>query len=427
VKVFRAIIQHSSELVVIVDETGVLQYVSPSAQPLLGYRPEDVEGSSAFDLVHPDELEVLHKRFEDALETPGIGVPFELLLRAADGRWVTYELLASNMFHDPDVRGMVFHGRDVSERKRMAQALHAAHQQFQAVYEHAPFSITLLDFDGRILDINYSGCALLGRTRTELLGTSAREVVHPDDFEHVADAFRRQLSGAETSVEFRLLRPDGTQVWVLSRASLIDTGGETDPYLVTIQTDITDRRLLEQRLELEATRDPLTGIYNRGAFMTQLELRFAHQTGGDAAVLFVDLDYFKTVNDTLGHDAGDIVLATLARRIQEVVREGDVVARLGGDEFVVLCDTVTIPEARDIAARIRTACRTPIHLRGSEVTIDASVGIAIANAADEPASLLRRADTAVYAAKHAGRGRVALDHNDAAASSLRPGHRRLVS
>jgi diguanylate cyclase (GGDEF)-like protein len=235
-------------------------------------------------------------------------VPFEVPLRTADGRWVTFELLASNMLYDPDVRGMVFHGRDVTERKRMEQALSAAHQQFQAVYEHAPLSITLLDLDGMILDVNYSGCAMLGRTRADLVGTSARDVVHPDD-----------------------------------------------------------------------------------------------------------LDYFKAVNDTLGHDAGDVVLATLARRIQEGVRDGDIVARLGGDEFVILCDTVAVGEARDIAERVRATCRTPIVLRGTEVVVDASIGIAIASAKDVPTSLLRRADTAAYAAKHAGRGRVALDHNDAAA------------
>jgi diguanylate cyclase with GGDEF domain len=117
-----------------------------------------------------------------------------------------------------------------------------------------------------------------------------------------------------------------------------------------------------------------------------------------------------------GCDAGDVVLATLARRIQDIVRDGDAVVRLGGDEFVILCDTVTVSEARDIAERARAACREPIRLRGSEVVVDARIGIAITNAKDVPASLLRRADTAVYAAKHAGRGRVALDHNDAAAS-----------
>jgi diguanylate cyclase (GGDEF)-like protein/PAS domain S-box-containing protein len=415
VKVFRAIVQHSSELVVVLDEAGTLRYVSPSAFPLLGYHPGDVEGTSAFDLVHPDELEVLGKRFDEALETPGIGVPFEALLRAADGRWVTYELLASNMLHDPDVRGMVFHGRDVSERKRMEQALSAAHQQFQAVYEHAPLCIALLELDGTIRDINYAGCATLGRTRAALVGTSAHELVHADDIQRVVEAMEGQLAGADTSAEFRLVRADGTYLWVLSRASLVDPGGDLDPYVVTILTDITDRRLLEQRLELEATRDPLTGVYNRGAFMTQLELRFAHPSREHAALLFVDLDYFKAVNDTLGHDAGDVVLATLARRIQDVVRDGDVVGRFGGDEFVILCDAVSVSEAREIAERARAACSNPIRLRGTDVVIDASIGIAITSAKDVPASLLRRADTAVYAAKHAGRGRVALDHNDHAA------------
>jgi diguanylate cyclase (GGDEF)-like protein/PAS domain S-box-containing protein len=289
----------------------------------------------------------------------------------------------------------------------MERALHAARQQFQAIFDHAPLCISLVDLEGTIVDINFAACELLGRTRQELIGTSASETVHPDDIEQLIETTTRQLSGSDLAAEFRLLRADGTPVWVLSSAAIVDPGGDAEPYVVTIQTDITERRLLEERLAHEATRDPLTGLLNRGAFMTQLELALA-RTGVPTALLFLDLDGFKHVNDTLGHEAGDAVLATLARRIQDVVRDDDIVARFGGDEFVVLCRDATEREALAVAERVRATTDRPVVVRGAAATVGASVGVALSNAEEVSARLLRRADTAAYSAKRAGRGRVVL-------------------
>jgi diguanylate cyclase (GGDEF)-like protein len=199
----------------------------------------------------------------------------------------------------------------------------------------------------------------------------------------------------------------------MSSAAMIDTDDGDMPYIVTVQADITARHELEDRLAHEATRDPLTGIYNRGAFLTQLELALARRAFDNMALLFVDLDHFKAVNDSLGHEAGDAVLATIARRILDVVRDGDAVARLGGDEFVVLCHDVTgVDEAAAIAERVRATTDQPVEVRGGLARIGASVGVAIGRPGDHPAALLRAADMAAYAAKRSGRGRVVVDHND---------------
>jgi diguanylate cyclase (GGDEF)-like protein len=205
------------------------------------------------------------------------------------------------------------------------------------------------------------------------------------------------------------MRADGNALWVMSSAKLLETGGDQEPYVVTIQADITERRQLEARLEHEATRDPLTGVMNRGALMTQLELALLQRHVAPLGVLFIDLDYFKDVNDTFGHEAGDAVLSTIAKRLKDCVREGDVVGRLGGDEFVVLCHDVSgLGEAVEVAARLREAIARPIDIRGGTAAVDGSVGVAIAHAGSDAASLLRHADKASYAAKQGGRGRVAV-------------------
>src|SRR5262249_17392098 len=152
---------------------------------------------------------------------------------------------------------------------------------------------------------------------------------------------------------------------------------------------------------------PLTGLFNRGAFLTQLELAVARRAANNVAVIFVDLDRFKEVNDSLGHEAGDMVLTTVAKRMQDAVREGDVVARIGGDEFVILCnDAGTEDEMLELAERVRAAADAPIDVRGTEVNIGASVGVAAADAGIAAADLLRASDIARYTAKRNGRGRV---------------------
>ena len=179
--------------------------------------------------------------------------------------------MAQNLEDDPAVGAVVVTARNITERKAMERALHTARQQFQAVFEHAPLGISLIDLDGDIIDVNYALCEALGRTRRELIGTPATSTIHPDDVDQVIEQTERQLSGSDLPVEFRLVRSDGAVVWVLSSASVVDPGGDGEPYVVSCQIDITERRILEERLEREAKRDPLTGLYNRGAFMVELD------------------------------------------------------------------------------------------------------------------------------------------------------------
>ncbi|MCU1427317.1 MAG: domain S-box/diguanylate cyclase protein, partial [Actinomycetia bacterium] len=333
----------------------------------------------------------------------------ELRFRTAAGEYLPFECVGQNLGDHEAVGGVAITARDLTERKRIEAALSAAEARFQAVFEHAPFSVSVVSLEGTVLDVNYAGCSMVGVPREELIGSLASDTVHPDDLQGAVDATTRQLSGADDVAEFRLVDRGGGDVWVMSSASLIDPGNGQEPYLVTIQADITERRLLEDRLAHEATRDPLTGVFNRGAFVTQLELALTRRGTKPPVLLFVDIDHFKQVNDTYGHEAGDTVLVTIARRMQKALREGDVVARLGGDEFVVLCPDVSDPsEAALLAERVRATTDRPVKVRGSAVDVGVSVGLAIGHAGDAAPALLRAADMACYRAKQTGRGRVAI-------------------
>jgi diguanylate cyclase (GGDEF)-like protein/PAS domain S-box-containing protein len=404
----RALVEASPDIIIQLRPDGGWNASNAGTQ-LLGY-PKGLElAGGALSLVHPDDIERATAALGEIMTTPGAqSRPVEVRLRTIDGRYLDFECVGQNLDTSGVARGVVITARNITERKRMQRALRAAEAQFREVFEHAPFLISIVDLEGRIVDINYEGSAILGRTRQELIGTSATDVVHPDDIDRVIEATTRQLSGNDTAVEFRLVRSDGTPVWVMSSASLLDHGGDEEPYVVTIQADISERRALEARLEHEATRDPLTGVMNRGALMTQLELALL-QRQTRLGLLFVDLDYFKSVNDTFGHEAGDAVLSTIAKRVLDSVREGDVVGRLGGDEFVVVChDLDSIEEAVEVADRLRAGVAQPISIRGGTAAVDASVGVALARAGDDAAALMRAADKASYAAKQAGRGRVAV-------------------
>ena len=180
-----------------------------------------------------------------------------------------------------------------------------------------------------------------------------------------------------------------------------------------MQTDITARRNLEERLAREATTDPLTGLLNRNAFMSHVQLALTSRTKASVGLLFVDLDRFKAVNDTCGHDVGDEVLIHVARAIERVTRGGDIVARLGGDEFVVLCHGVDTGTIATVGSRVVDAVCAPIAVGPHIIQVGASVGGALATSTEEVTELLRRADGAAYQAKRQGGSVIVLAEVDA--------------
>jgi diguanylate cyclase (GGDEF)-like protein/PAS domain S-box-containing protein len=230
--------------------------------------------------------------------------------------------------------------------------------------------------------------------------------VHPDDSATLRGALRACGTGEQDSmeVEHRLASADGTYLWAHCRALAVPGGGLPARRVVGSLTDITRRRQLEERLRQRALYDALTGLPNRSLFLESLDASMSANAYEQCAMFFVDLDNFKNVNDTLGHDAGDELLVVLAKRIKEALRPFDMVARYGGDEFIALAQDVSSRDAMEIAERLRTAVVQPVDIGPARVHVGCSVGVAMSDGR-HPVSLIQQADAALYRAKERGRNR----------------------
>lgn len=262
--------------------------------------------------------------------------------------------------------------------------------------------------EGRDLELTYvssNAASVLGLAPEDIIGSPiarAFERAHPDDRDKMRDQIDRALRGEVADLTYRLLVPGRQTKWVVSTLRP-DPAAPAGDVLLGYVFDISSQRRVEAELEWLALHDPLTGLANRAKFDSDAEIHLAlsARKGWVTALMYIDLDRFKDVNDTWGHDAGDDVLDILAARMQDAVRDGDLTARLGGDEFVVMLPDVG-RDASDIARRLHEAVTAPVELADGSATVGASIGIAFfPQDADDLDELRRRADRAMYAAKAA--------------------------
>jgi diguanylate cyclase (GGDEF)-like protein/PAS domain S-box-containing protein len=393
-----------------VDPDGTLRYASPAFGRMLGYDPEEVVGKmNVLDHVHPDDLPHVLEETEKALSAGGIATnKAEYRFRHKDGSWRWVESAGTYLLDDPHVKGVVVQTRDITERKRTEESLREAEERFRRSFDDAAIGMALVGTDGRFLRTNRSLCDMLGYREVELLGKTFQDITHPDDLDADLDQVRRMLDGEIRTyqMEKRYFHKEGQVVWVLLSVSLVhDEEGEPLYFVSQIQ-DISERKVLEERLQHRAFHDSLTDLPNRQLFMDRLgqALRRTRRRHKRVAVLFMDLDGFKVVNDSLGHQVGDLLLTVVAQRLRRCLRPEDTLARFGGDEFVVLIEGLDDPaQAVQVAERITEEVRRPFILEGRDLYMIASIGISLGDArTHDPDALLREADTAMYRAKDEG-------------------------
>ncbi len=318
-------------------------------------------------------------------------------------------------------------GRDVTQERLAARALASSERQvgeaqerFRRAFEDAPIGMAVADLDGRFLEVNQALCAITGYTAQELAGTTFASITHPDDLAADFEAVRALIAGTLTSsvAEKRYLRPDGSLVWVLRSVTVVrDADGAPLHFLDQVQ-DVTERRRFEHELRHLADHDPLTGLFNRRRFEQELERHVSEvaRYGPRGALLVLDLDHFKYVNDALGHHAGDELILSVAAVLQDRLRETDTLARLGGDEFAVLLPHADAQAAEHVAAELVRAVREEAAVAAGDRSRRATTSIGIAPFARGDLSgeeLLIEADLAMYDAKEAGRDRYAVVSRDA--------------
>jgi diguanylate cyclase (GGDEF)-like protein/PAS domain S-box-containing protein len=404
----------SDSLALLVAETAGrtqrVAWANHGAVQLLGYGLADLSAmpvEQLFPTLGGGELKLLLRRERSARRT--------LPVRTASGALV--EVGVTTTPSPGGHRWTVVLRATANEQERALRATADAHEQrFSALTERSPVPTLLSEQGMRLAHVNDAFCSLVGREAEQMLGTGWIDTIHADDLDPVIEHVSAALEGGEVEVQARLVRSDGVVRTTVVRFAHLFTPGVGAGFVATIE-DITERLAFEAKLAHQANHDPLTGLPNRTLLARYVAERFRPGTGG-LACLFLDLDNFKVVNDSLGHTSGDELLVEVAARLRATVRPADLVARFGGDEFVVVCEQVGEDDAVALAERITEALSRPMRLGGVDVRPHASVGVTVQT--DEhvsPEELIRDCDIAMYQAKAGGKGRITVLDQEARAQA----------
>jgi diguanylate cyclase (GGDEF)-like protein/PAS domain S-box-containing protein len=460
----RALVQYASDLVLVLDRSGRVTYTSPSVERLFGLRPDPEGGNGAlFELLHPDDLPRVLGAIAGRLEETGHAGLTEARLRGVDGAWRWFELAITNLLDDPDVTGYVVNGRDISERKRTEALLTGE----LSVLETMASSHTLTPVLRRLAEVTdslFAGAASTigvmdddGVLRNPASPSLSPAVVAALDAEPPSGRLGRQVRRSDQLVCVDLARD---RDWAAIAPAALEQGltscwwfpvrgvasdevlGVVGVFHPTAREPSTEdlpiidrvrhlaalaleRGRFERRLEHQAVHDSLTGIPNRTLLLDRVEraLHFGRVRSTHTAVLFIDVDRFKVVNDSLGHAAGDELLRQVARRLAGEVRPSDTVGRFGGDEFIVVLEDVGGEAgALDAARALLAALEDDLVVDGQPIRISVSIGVALAGPDTDDVgadAMVRNADAAMYRAKDAGRARVWLFEETLHAEAVR--------
>jgi diguanylate cyclase (GGDEF)-like protein/PAS domain S-box-containing protein len=399
---------------------GYFTSVNAAVTRILGWTVAEFMARPFIEFVHADDRAATLAAIGE-LGDGQTSLSFVNRYQAKDGsyRWLDWQISV------PPNEGLMYcSGRDITERTRMEQALRDAEHRFHTAFDNAPIGVCLLSLDpadpGRLLQANPALAQTLGVSAEDLTDASLRSLTRPDDhaemYAHLGELADGRASHIE--LETRFTHRDGHSVWALISAASLPRAASEPAVAVIHVMDISERKQFEGQLQHLADHDALTGLFNRRRFSEEVEhaLMRAKRFGDDGAILFLDLDGFKFVNDSLGHAAGDELIVSVAGLLASNLRETDTLARVGGDEFAVLllhCDQATaVQVAEKLLSALRRSGQATPHNRNHHISI--SIGIALFKATDELTAdeLVVEADIAMYDAKDAGKDRYAIYEPD---------------
>jgi len=410
----QRIVEYSREYTTITDREHRILFVSAPVERILGYQPDELLGSNALDLIHPDDR-ARSTRASVAVTKGAIPLrALRLRLRNKSGGWRVIESTARPLFGDELIGGLLTHCRDITDYAEVEDTLRDSLGRLNAIVETAADGIITINPRGTIESINSAAQKMFRSRSGSLLGTAFEDLLAPRYRAVLAEALRAIETGSPSAIaslpeDLEARREDGTTFPVTLSSSVVPL--DNGVIITIIVRDVSEKRAMERQLEFQATHDALTGLPNRYLFMAALEqaLREVRSNSHLGAVLFLDLDRFKVVNDSLGHASGDKLLCAVASRLNAATRGRGTVARFGGDEFLILCPRCEdAREAEILAADVLQALIPPFRIDDEEVFVTGSAGIAVMAPGDgppDPDSVIRNADVALYRAKARGRSR----------------------
>jgi len=386
------------------DEKGNFTRWNKNEETVTGYSGEELRSFPALSTIAEEDRELVASSISEVFKLGHAEIEASVL--AKDGTKTRY-LLTGARVGIGDRTYLVGMGIDISERKKAEMSLKQSEERYRALFDSSLELVYLHDFQGRFLDANRATLELFGYSKEEITSLNFASLLDPEDIIRAVEALKGvNKPGAHREMhEFKLRRKDGSYVYIETQASLIRRDGK--PYAIQgIARNIDERKMFEQRLSEMATHDFLTGLPNRVLLNDRftMALAQAHRNKNRLAIIAIDLDRFKSVNDTLGHQAGDELLKVIAKRLEDIVRSSDTVARMGGDEFLLLMPELHVTgDATKLIEKIAQAFKEPFIIEGSRLNMSASMGLAIyPDDGEDMDALLRKSDAAMYNIKRHG-------------------------
>ena len=391
----------------VITQDGLVVGANDEFMSMIEYSRAELYGMSALDLVVEEERHATAARFSnDSAER----YELQVLPKSRQPKLAT---VLPRIFFVGDEKYRLAELFDITSEHKKAIELKESEEKFHSVFEQAAVGIARVSPTGAFLEVNQKLCDILGYSKAELIEKTFQEITHPDDLESDLNLVQQTLDNKRSTynMEKRYFHKKGPTIWISLTVSLIRSATGTPKYFVSVLEDISFRKEIEQKLAIQASHDPLTGIGNRSTLAKELEKEVgrAIRYNRPLSLLMIDIDRFKRVNDEFGHQAGDKVLIELAKVFELAIRRADTAGRYGGEEFLVILPELDHEQALLLAERIRLAVEMrAVRVEGKMINVTISIGVAsFPEHGVEAENLVHASDDAMYKAKENGRNQIA--------------------